>query len=87
MKENPQTGDLIVRKNSLKNNQFLGCSNYPSCNQTFNDLEILENNILCSGCKSGFMTKRIGKYGDFFGCSNYPKCKKTIKMEGETGKK
>ena len=82
-----QTGDLIVRKNSLKNNQFLGCTNYPSCNQTFNDLEILENNIICSGCKSGFMTKRNGKYGDFFGCSNYPKCNKTIKMEGKTGKK
>lgn len=76
-----QTGDIIIRKNSLKNKQFLGCSNYPGCNQTFNNLEILENTIICSSCKSGFMTKRNGKHGDFLGCTNYPKCKETVKIE------
>ena len=76
-----KTGHLVIRKNSFKNNQFLGCSHYPSCNQTFNDIEILENTLLCPSCKSGFMTKRIGKYGNFLGCTNYPKCKNTIKLE------
>lgn len=76
-----KTGHLVIRKNSFKNNQFLGCSHYPSCNQTFNDIEILENTLLCPSCKSGFMTKRIGKYGNFLGCTNYPKCKITIKLE------
>ena len=75
-----QTGDIIIRKNSLKNKQLLGCSNYLGCNQTFNNLEILENTIICSGCKSGFMTKRNGKNGDFLGCTNYPKCKETVKI-------
>lgn len=75
-----QTGHLIIRQNSLNQNQFLGCSHYPSCNQTFNNIEILKNTILCSSCQSGFMTKRSGQYGNFLGCTNYPKCKKTIKL-------
>ena len=76
-----QTGHLVIRQNSLKNNQFLGCSHYPSCNQTFNNIEILENTILCPSCKSGFMTKRSGQYRNFLGCTNYPKCKKTINLK------
>jgi DNA helicase-4 len=75
------TGHLVIRQNSVKHNQFLGCSHYPSCNQTFNNLEILENSILCSNCKSGFMTKKSGPYGNFLGCTNYPKCRNTIKLE------
>jgi DNA helicase-4 len=76
-----QTGHLVIRKNTLEHNQFLGCSHYPSCNQTFNNIEILENTILCLSCKSGFMTKRSGQFGNFLGCTNYPKCKKTIKLQ------
>ncbi|SDS97996.1 UvrD-helicase domain-containing protein [Winogradskyella sediminis] len=75
-----QTGHLVIRKNAYRNNQFLGCSHYPSCDQTFNNIEILENTLLCPSCKSGFMTKRIGKYGNFLGCTNYPKCKNTINL-------
>lgn len=76
-----QTGFLVVRQNPIKHNHFLGCSHYPSCNQTFNDITILENTMLCPSCKSGFMTKRRSQYGDFLGCSNYPKCKNTINLE------
>ncbi|RXR31507.1 hypothetical protein EQG68_09605 [Flavobacterium piscinae] len=75
-----QTGYLVVRQNPIKNNHFLGCSHYPSCNQTFNDITILENTLLCSSCESGFMTKRKGHYGDFLGCTNYPKCRNTIDL-------
>ncbi|RVT74451.1 hypothetical protein EOD40_13145 [Flavobacterium sufflavum] len=76
-----QTGHLIIRHNSIKNSQFLGCSHYPSCKQTFNNLEILENTILCPSCKSGFMTKRSGKFSTFLGCTNYPKCTSTINIQ------
>lgn len=76
-----QTGYLVIKQNSFKNTQFLGCSHFPSCNQTFNNIEILENNILCPSCKSGFMTKRSGKFGNFLGCTNYPKCKNTINLQ------
>ncbi len=77
-----QTGHLVIRQNALKNNQFLGCSHYPGCNQTFNNIEILENTLLCSSCQSGFMTKRSGRFGNFLGCTNYPKCKNTINLGG-----
>lgn len=76
-----QTGHLVIRHNSIKNNQFLGCSHYPGCNQTFSNIEILEDKILCPGCKSGFMTKRNGKFGNFLGCTNYPKCTNTINLQ------
>lgn len=76
-----KTGQLVIRHHSLNKNQFLGCSHYPGCNQTFNDIEILEKTILCTGCRSGFMTKRSGKFGHFLGCTNYPKCTNTINLQ------
>ena len=76
-----QTGHLVIRQNAFKNNQFLGCSHYPSCNQTFDNIEILENTILCPSCKSGFMTKRSSRYGNFLGCTNYPKCTNIINLQ------
>lgn len=76
-----QTGHLVIRQNATRHNHFLGCSHYPSCNQTFNSIEILENTVLCTSCESGFMTKRSGQYGSFLGCTNYPKCKSTIKLQ------
>nr|WP_288934802.1 UvrD-helicase domain-containing protein [uncultured Allomuricauda sp.] len=76
-----QTGHLVIRNNPNNGNQFLGCSHYPLCNQTFNNIEILDNTILCTSCKSGFMTKRSGKFGNFLGCTNYPKCRCTIDLQ------
>jgi DNA helicase-4 len=75
-----QTGHLVIRQKPMDSQKFLGCSHYPSCNQTFNDIEILENSLLCSSCKSGYMTKRKGKFSTFLGCTNYPKCTNTIKL-------
>lgn len=75
-----QTGKLVIRQNSTNATQFLGCSHYPNCNQTFNNLEILENSILCPHCKSGYMVKKSGKFGHFLGCTNYPGCKNTIDL-------
>ena len=75
-----KTGKLVIRQNQGNDNQFLGCSHYPSCSQTFSDIEILEDKFLCPDCKSGFMTKRTGIYGNFLGCTNYPKCRSTIKL-------
>lgn len=76
-----KTGKLVIRQNSSNGNQFLGCSHYPSCNQTFNDIDILEDKFLCPDCLSGFMTKRTGMYGNFLGCTNYPKCRNTINLK------
>lgn len=73
-----QTGKLVIRQNSVTNGNFLGCSHYPICDQTFNDINILKDNFVCPKCDSGFMVKRTGKFGDFLGCTNYPRCKNTI---------
>ena len=76
-----RSGLIIIRENMLKKSQFLGCSNYPVCNQTFDNTEIINNNQLCAHCRSGFMTKKSGRFGNFLGCTNYPKCKNTIKLK------
>jgi DNA helicase-4 len=76
-----QTGKLVIRQNSLNHAQFLGCSHYPNCDQTFNNIAILEEEFLCPDCRSGFMTKRKGKYGNFLGCTNYPDCKNSINLK------
>lgn len=73
-----QTGKLVTRQNSVSNGNFLGCSHYPICDQTFNDLNILKDNFICPKCDSGFMVKRTSKFGDFLGCTNFPKCRNTI---------
>lgn len=73
-----QTGKLVIRQNSVTNGNFLGCSHYPICDQTFNDINILKDNFVCPKCDSGFMVKRTGKFGDFLGCTNYSRCKNTI---------
>ena len=75
-----KTGKLLIRRNTSTGQQFLGCSHYPNCIQTFNNIEILNDYGLCSQCKSGFMTKRIGPYGHFLGCTNFPNCKNTIDL-------
>ncbi len=73
------TGKLVVRQNSNGHN-FLGCSHYPACNQTYNDLDILNSGLLCSACESGYMVNREGKFGKFLGCTSYPRCTHKMKL-------
>ncbi|RPF55257.1 UvrD-helicase domain-containing protein [Aquisalibacillus elongatus] len=72
-------GTLILRENSFNRNQFLGCSNYPYCDYSFKDPNLLHNEIKCPSCK-GYMIKRKGRYGEFYGCENYPFCENKIKI-------
>jgi len=76
-----KTGNLVVRKDIKTNNEFLGCSHFPSCNQTYKNVEILDKPILCPYCKSGFLVEREGRYGKFLGCTNYPNCKHTLQLD------
>lgn len=75
-----KTGKLVVRQNPIKGNNFLGCSHYPSCNQTFHNVDIVRNGILCPGCESGFMVERRGDFRSFLGCTSYPACRHTIRL-------
>lgn len=73
------TGRLVVRRNSQTGKSFLGCTNYPFCERSYSEIEILEDRLKCPTC-SGWMVrrKRDSDGSPFFGCSNYPACKTTI---------
>ncbi len=75
-----KTGRLIIRQNGQTGKSFVGCSHYPHCSQSYNNVEILSKPILCSSCQSGFLVRRRGKYGEFLGCTNYPECKQTLQL-------
>lgn len=76
-----KTGRLVIRKNSQMGKNFVGCSHYPNCNQSYNNIEILSKPILCPACQSGFLVRRRGRYGEFLGCTNYPDCKQTLDLD------
>lgn len=76
-----KTGRLVIRKNSQMGKNFVGCSHYPNCNQSYNNIEILSRPILCPACQSGFLVRRRGRYGEFLGCTNYPDCKQTLDLD------
>lgn len=71
-----QTGILQLRRPDSGRRAFVGCSNYPQCDYTVNDVSILDEPRYCPSC-GGFLIKRHGKWGWFYGCSNYPICRYT----------
>lgn len=73
-------GYLILRENQVNGSKFLGCSNYPLCDTTFKNIEILDSYIKCNRC-GGYMVMRNGQYGNFYGCTNYPYCQNSIKLK------
>lgn len=66
-------GYLTLRKNNLTNKEFLGCTNYPHCDFTLNDINVLKNQILCNKC-GGYIVEKQSSKGTFYACSNYPFC-------------
>lgn len=74
-----QKGYLVVRENKSNNSKFLACSNYPFCDLTFKQLEIINDHVKCPSC-GGYMVKRSGKNGKFYGCTNYPYCNQTLQI-------
>ena len=65
-----KTGSWSLKRILKMGDNFLGCTHYPACNQTFSDINILNDKLICTSCKSGFMVKRRGRFGDFLGCTN-----------------
>lgn len=83
---------LIRRKGG--NGFFWGCSNYPTCSQTYPDAKgkpqyeakakapAKTTGAKCPKCGSDIV-ERQGKNGVFYACSGFPKCKETFYKEGE----
>lgn len=77
------TGRLVVRTNSQTGKSFLGCTNYPLCEKSYSQTELIEDKLKCPSC-GGWMVRRKREEdgAPFFGCSNYPDCSATIDAEG-----
>ena len=71
-----KSGHLIIRQSEINHKTFYGCSNFPYCSYTNNDIKSVTNNIRCLEC-GDFLTLKKGKYGSFLGCHNFPRCKHT----------
>lgn len=70
-----KTGFLL--KVAYGTRHFVGCSNFPKCTYTLNDLSVLANPTHCPDC-GGFLIKRRAANGHWFiGCTNYPHCTHT----------
>lgn len=73
-----QKGYLVRRE---KNGRFfIGCTNYPLCDFTNKNVDILEDKIECDEC-GAYLVKRKGKNGEFYGCINFPHCYNTQEIE------
>lgn len=75
-----KTGKLIIRTNSSTGEEFLGCTHYPTCNQSYRDINILNNTTVCPSCMSGYLTVKSSVHGKFLGCTNYPGCNQIINL-------
>lgn len=72
-------GNLVIRNNNITNEEFLGCSNYPHCDFTINDINILQKQIICNKC-GGYIIEKQNLKENFYACSNYPFCKNIKKQ-------
>ncbi|MEQ8156520.1 MAG: UvrD-helicase domain-containing protein [Clostridiaceae bacterium] len=81
-----QKGHLVIRSRKSDDKKFIGCSNNPFCDMTFNNVEIINDAIICSSC-GGYMVKRTGMYGEFYGCTNYPICNNTLGLDKKSKRK
>ena len=75
-----KSGHLIVRKSEVNGRSFYGCSNYPYCTYTNNDMNAVYQNKRCIVC-GDFLVLRKGKHGLFYGCHNYPRCRHTVEYK------
>ena len=77
-----KSGRLVLRTNESDGTKFYGCSNYPYCNYSIDDMRAVARNLRCREC-GDFMVFRKGQWGAFYGCHNYPRCKHKEEYEGK----
>ena len=65
---------MLIRKNK-RGQEFIGCSNYPSCRyvESMNQPEEPSEEKFCPECGAKMVVK-YSRRGRFWGCSNYPNC-------------
>ena len=75
-----KSGKLVIRNNPRNNNQFYGCTNYPYCKYTNDDIRAVKKGKRCPYCND-FLVYKKGPYGSFWGCSSYSKTGCSYKEE------
>ena len=80
-----KSGCLIVRKSEVNRRSFYGCSNFPYCTYTNDDLTAVSRNKRCPVC-GDFLVLRRGSRGMFYGCHNFPRCRYTQQYTPPTNK-
>ncbi|MDR1702429.1 MAG: DNA topoisomerase 3 [Sporomusaceae bacterium] len=68
----------VLRQKKGKDNIFWGCSNYPDCTASFEDVDGRAQIIICPLCQKNVLKKRKSAKGYFWGCGAYPKCRATF---------
>ena len=75
----PKCGAPLVFKEG-KNGQFIGCSNYPSCNYVQKEKkEVVYTGENCPVCGKPLVERKDSKGKVFVACSGYPHCNYTVK--------
>ena len=75
-----QTGTLQKVEHNGK--FFVGCSNYPRCRFTSNNIDILLAPKRCPACGAFLVSRNKNKFW-FYGCTNYPTCVYTEKFSND----
>ena len=80
----PVCGAPLVIKRSRKGDEFIGCSNYPTCKYIKSDRPQDEpTGELCPECGKPLLYKHSRKGEKFIGCSNFPTCRFTKSLDGK----
>lgn len=74
---NCKSGELVKRAHN--NREFYGCSNFPYCNYTNNDINSVESQKRCPKC-GYFLRRKKGIYVEYFECSNESNCNYKINI-------
>lgn len=80
--ECPRCGGALVKRSGPKGD-FVGCSNYPFCTNSYPDVRIFEDRKRCPEC-GGWLTRKTRKNGggEFYGCTNYPQyCQYAVNLD------
>ncbi|MEC8484610.1 MAG: topoisomerase DNA-binding C4 zinc finger domain-containing protein, partial [Pseudomonadota bacterium] len=69
-----------LRKKTYSENVFWGCSNYPECKATLDDVNgepASARKYPCRAC-GHYLVRKKGAKGHFWGCIKYPECRHTL---------
>ena len=79
----PKCGHPLVYKRNRSGQEFVACSNYPSCKYVQNNKPEPEyTGNACPECGKPLVYKVSRKGEKFIGCSNFPACRYTANLDG-----